>query len=795
MITLKAYCQNIVCKMNVVKYYLNRVISTSIFFILVFGCENNNHFSPKSEEILSTFEVAEGFQVELLAMEPLISDPVAMEIDEQGRLYVVEMHGYPLDKSGSGTVKLLTDTDGDGMMDHSVTFADNLKFPTGVLRWKQGILVTDPPNVLYFEDTNCDGKADIRDTLLTGFAVSNPQHNFNTPIFGIDNWIYISNEPAVTAKVYKEEFSDLGSEVHFYKSSDGPVLTQNAGGQRIRMKPDQMKLETTSSRGQFGQTYDPWGHHFLVSNANHIFQEVIQASYLKRNPDLLISHSTENISDHGNAAAVYPITIDPEHQLLTDLGVFTSACGNVFYSVGLFPREYENTIFVADPVSNITHVDKIEEQGASFRASRMEEKREFFASRDPWSRPVNHYIGPDGALYVGDYYRRVIEHPEWMGEEAAKSGTLYDGMDQGRIFRITPRGTPPAQWPSNLDMRNASDKELIQLLGNANSWYRRNAQRLLLERKNLSSVPFLEEMARQDTSEYGRLHAAWTLEGMKALSSEIVLLMLGDPVAGVRENGILLSEDFLDIPEILEALMDLQTDKNARVRFQLLCTLGDIDSPSVNTARNHLLIGDIGDPWFQIAALSARNPETEKLLEECIVRFPRDPKAYQEMIQRIVALMATRNDEENIQRLISRSLRWTDRENADLPGAILAGLVQGSRNINFKSSTYEGERNLLLNSVLDSSVPASVRGPALTLLGHTGMPQGEATTRILNRAGEIAGNAAAEETDRLYAIRLLALSGSDDFYDLFQDLMAPAESTNIQRAAMQAMHRLRGTDF
>src|SRR5690625_133677 len=318
----------------------------AVLLFLMAGCTEESRYS-RPEEILSTFEVAEGFQVELLAMEPLISDPVAMEIDEQGRLYVVEMHGYPLDKSGSGTVKLLSDTDGDGMMDHAVTFADNLKFPTGVLRWKQGILVTDPPNVLYFEDTNGDGKADIRDTLLTGFAVSNPQHNFNTPILGIDNWIYISNEPAVTAKVYKEEFSDLGSEVHFYNRPDGPVLKQNAGGQRIRMKPDQMKLETTSSRGQFGQTYDPWGHHFLVSNANHIFQEVIQAPYLNRNPELLISHSTDNISDHGNAAAVYPITIDPEHQLLTDLGVFTSACGNVFYYGGLCPKEYENTIYVA----------------------------------------------------------------------------------------------------------------------------------------------------------------------------------------------------------------------------------------------------------------------------------------------------------------------------------------------------------------------------------------------------------------------------------------------------------------
>src|SRR5690554_6594875 len=145
--------------------------------ILSSACNTDKSHFPNAEEVLSTFEIAEGFQIELIASEPLISDPVAMEIDEYGRMYVVEMHGYPLDKSGSGNVKLLKDTDGDGIMDESVVFADNLTFPTGIMRWKNGVLVTDPPNLLYFEDTDGDGRADVRDTVLTGFAVSNPQQD------------------------------------------------------------------------------------------------------------------------------------------------------------------------------------------------------------------------------------------------------------------------------------------------------------------------------------------------------------------------------------------------------------------------------------------------------------------------------------------------------------------------------------------------------------------------------------------------------------------------------------------
>src|SRR5690606_37544993 len=207
-------------------------------FLFTMACDNNQIQEPDSKELISTFQLADGFQIELIAAEPLISDPVDMEIDEHGKMYVVEMHGYPLDKSGSGNVKLLVDDDGDGTMDRSVLFADKLKFPTGVMRWKQGILVSDPPNVLYFEDTDGDGQADIRDTMLTGFAVSNPQHNVNNPMYAIDNWIYISNEPAVVAQVYTEEFNDLGSEVHFYNSPNSQNLPTNSGGRRMRMRPD-----------------------------------------------------------------------------------------------------------------------------------------------------------------------------------------------------------------------------------------------------------------------------------------------------------------------------------------------------------------------------------------------------------------------------------------------------------------------------------------------------------------------------------------------------------------------------
>ena len=161
-------------------------------------CDRKPQTIAGPEGALSTFELEPGFKIELVAAEPLISDPVDMEIDEYGRLYVVEMHGYPLDKSGSGFIELLADTNGDGRMDKKTVFAEGLVLPDGIMRWKKGVLVTDAPNVLYLEDTNGDGRADIRDTVLTGFALSNPQHNLNNPLLGLDNWIYLAHQSHFT---------------------------------------------------------------------------------------------------------------------------------------------------------------------------------------------------------------------------------------------------------------------------------------------------------------------------------------------------------------------------------------------------------------------------------------------------------------------------------------------------------------------------------------------------------------------------------------------------------------------
>src|SRR5689334_1120698 len=202
----------------------NSVLAFLTVIVLFGGCSKSGPpYRPK--DALKTLKIEPGFRIEQYVTEPDIRSPVAMEFDEDGRLFVVEDPGYPLNIEGKvGRITLLEDTDGDGRPDRRTIFADKLTMPTGIMRWKKGVLVTDAPDVLYFEDTNGDGKADIRRVVLTGFAFSNPQHTVNNPVYGLDNWIYLAHEGPATAVIFTDKFGDRGGDVHYPDRPDGPTL-------------------------------------------------------------------------------------------------------------------------------------------------------------------------------------------------------------------------------------------------------------------------------------------------------------------------------------------------------------------------------------------------------------------------------------------------------------------------------------------------------------------------------------------------------------------------------------------
>ena len=316
--------------------------------LLIISCQGKEHpmikLTEEHQKALNSIQVMDGFEVELVAADPLIADPVAMEIDEDGNWFVLEMSGYPLDLSKKGHVKKLVDTNQDGYPDKSILFADSLTLPMGIMKWKKGILVADSPNIIYLEDTDGDNKADKREVILTGFSLSNPQHNMNSPKFGIDNWIYLGHSGAINSFSYENIFGDKGKEITFAGNPNAPKLPQNGNGRNVRFKPGSFEIESLSGETQYGHTTDPWGRRFYTDNADHLFHEVIDARYVNANKNLVISEAMSKIPDHGDACEVYPISENPNHQLLTDIGVVSSSCSVTWYDGGAFGKDFKKLI-------------------------------------------------------------------------------------------------------------------------------------------------------------------------------------------------------------------------------------------------------------------------------------------------------------------------------------------------------------------------------------------------------------------------------------------------------------------
>lgn len=768
-----------------------------ISLLSFFSYQQPPKLSLEHQKALASFQVMEGFKVEMVAAEPLIADPVAMEVDEDGNMYVVEMHGYPLDVSGSGKVKLLKDTNNDGFPDRSIVFADKLKLPTGIMRWKKGFIVTDAPDVLYLEDTNNDGKADIRKKLLTGFALSNPQHNLNTPRFELDNWIYLGHEGAVTPFVYKKEFGDKGTPIVFPDNPAAPQLDANANGRAVRFKPDRYELEELSGRTQYGHTTDAWGHRLYTSNANHLYHEVLANQYLKNNPALLVPNATQNISDHGEAAEIYPITENPNHQLLTDVGVITSSCGVTWYLGGAFGEKFKNVTFIAEPVHNLVHADIIKDAGVSFVASRLNEKSEFLASKDAWFRPVNFYVGPDGALYVIDYYRQIVEHPEWMSDEINRSGALYNGTDKGRIYRIVPEKGLPMNWLGKLNLSKKSSVELVEFLENENGWYRRTAQRLLLYRQAKDMIPALRNIIEKSKLPEAKVHALWLLDGLQAIGKEEISQALISKDSGVRENGIRVAEKYLSgiFGEKLETeLFSLQNDESAKVRFQLLNTLGFIKSPEAEKARLTILKRDFQDRWVGLAGIASFAGKENQIFDLVIKEFTqKQTPETDEFFSSLAATIANGTDKV----AVSEMMRKMTLETPNADGWKAATLNGIAKLWQFKKSSgllSAVEKEQLLTHFSPETSP-ELRAAALSLLEVVGLPKGKVLDEKTEMASKILSMSSSDKDPKTVAFRtdaivLLTLANPNGMRPALQQIITQKYPASVNSAALKALGKV-----
>jgi len=690
------------------------------------------------EASIEAIQLRPGFRIELVAAEPLVRDPVAFDWDTRGRLWVVEMADYPLGIDGQGTpggrLKLLEDADGDGRYDRATLLIDDLAYPNGVMAWKDGALVSAAPEILYVEDTDNDGRLDVQQPLFTGFAEANPQHRVNGFALGLDGWVRAADADG----------GQIRSEI------DGSTV--EIRGRDIRFDPETGALEPAGGRSQFGRSRDDWGNWFGNTNSVWAWHDVLSDRDLRRNPSAAPSGTTQLLEPD---TSLYPAseTLARFNDPFAANRV-TSACGPALYRDELL--DIPPSLFICEPVHNLVHRMILEPEGASVRGRRAkgEENAEFFASTDHWFRPVMVKTGPDGALWIADMHRAVIEHPEWIPDDWERRIDLRAGEDRGRIYRVVPDDAEarPIPWLDGL-----ATPDLVTALDSPNGWQRDTAQRLLMHREDPAVIPELRRLATRAERPETIVQTIWTLAILDGLDEATIRFGVDHDHAEVRRHAILASRLFLTArPEIGALVLQAAADDSPRVRFAAALALGDWEAPEAGRALASIAARDASDRWIRAAALSSARPHAETILTELLERSEPVPEA---LLDPLLATAASTAGSEGL---------------ADLARSILDA-VGGGEAIGPASIS-------VLAALLDEADRAGV-GLDVDFEGL--VPAFEA-------GRQIAVDSDRSEADRASAVRLLGRQPDRRRDDLkrLTTLLDPTVPDRVQRTAVASLVRL-----
>ena len=573
-------------------------------------------------EALASLKTRPGMRPVLAASEPLIRDPVAFDWDERGRLWVVEMGDYPLDRH-RGRVRVLTDRDGDWVYDDAVTFLDELDFPSGIQCWRNGVLISMAPQVFYAADTDGDGVCDLRQPLYAGFVEGNQQHRVNGLRWGLDGWLYLANGDSGGLAAGTGEIPGLSERLPV---PGQPVLLR---GRDLRIHPDTNQADGVSGTTQFARERDDFGRWFGNNNSNPIWQYVLEDRYLRRNPHSGIAGGTAQIAEIPGAAPVFPASRTlARFNDFAYANRFTSACGTMVYRDVLLGSEFAGNAFISEPVHNLVSRLVLNPNPGgdghllTGRRAADEQDREFLASSDNWFRPTMLRTGPDGALWIADMYRAVIEHPEWIPAEYQRKMNLTAGNDRGRIYRILPNteccegantGDPPShsgvqsmqadselRKPFTTNWNQIAPDELAGRMASPNGWWRDLAHRLLLHRREeLQSTPEVLTALRKVATEGGAA-------GVQALAA-LIQLQIDQPAAQrtsdletaiastdpeIRRMAVELLEPLLAAGDAaaLQLVETVADDESLTVQRQVLLSLGEVPDGAAANLIGRLLL-------------------------------------------------------------------------------------------------------------------------------------------------------------------------------------------------------------
>lgn len=482
------------------------------------------------EESMKLVQLPVGFEMTLFASEPMIINPMAMAWDERGRLYVIETVDYPNEvrtEGGNDKIKILEDTDGDGKADKVTVFADNLNIPTSIMAVNGGILISMAPDFVFLKDTDGDDVADVREVLMTGWGKSDTHAGPSNLKYGFDNKIW----------------GVLG-----YSGFRGEVSgRQHSFGQGVyRFDPSGENLQylgnTSNNTWGLGFTED-FETFISTANGQHSVYFSMANNYLRRPIYQGSANTVHGIDSHYDMPHLTPFLRQVDWH-----GSYTAAAGHNFYTARSFPENYWNRIaFVAEPTGRVLHNAIINPDGSGYK-----EKNGFniLASSDEWFSPVHAEVGPDGALWVADWYNFIIQHnPTPRGFENGAGNAYINPLrdsKHGRIYRISYKGGEDSE---TFDLKDADGKELIKALKSENMFWRLTAQRLIVEKQDKSVIADLYKIiADPKVDQVGlngpAVNALWALHGLGELNGEnaeaisTVEKALSHPSAAVRKNAL-----------------------------------------------------------------------------------------------------------------------------------------------------------------------------------------------------------------------------------------------------------------
>ncbi len=617
-------------------------------------------YSPPEE--LARFRLVDGYRMELVAAEPLVQDPIAVDFDADGRMYVVEMRGYMPNMQGTGEdqpvgrIVVLEDLNDDGRMDRATVFMDSLVLPRAVKVLEHGVLVGAPPNLWLVRDTNGDLQADTRELVRSDYGDprSNPEHSANGLFWGIDNWLH----------------------------------NANYGGQ-LRVGADgKFTFRKTPDEGQWGVAGDDYGRLYRNSNEDPLRADLVPSHYATRNPNLanlrgVYERLTPNIAvwpDHKTPAinrGYRPQTLRPD----SSLAHYTSAGSPTPYIGDRLPAELRSSVFITESAGNMVGRLMVREQRDGMLAAHTAyERKEFLTATDERFRPVSLANAPDGTLYVVDMYRGIIQHRVFITgylEQKIIERGLTQPIGLGRIWRIVHTSSARGERPQ---LSRKTSAELVPVLAHPNGWWRSTAQRLLVQRGDGSVADALREMARANPDDRARVHALWTLDGLGAADTASIARALGDTSAPVRAAAVRIAEPWLTRGALTTNVMRMMDDRAPIVRRQLAATLGELPLGAREEALLQVVSRHGDDPVVADLVVSALQGRELAFLDRVVGIAPGD-EVHHALVTRTLsrALTASRNagDVQRVVALAGETLRPRWQRFALLDGIRGTGGQQG----------------------------------------------------------------------------------------------------------------------